>query len=168
MIERRLTAKELIRVNAVLTEWADLFVNTYKDNLDLYGVNSTSNLSNSVTFTIDQNGDSWEVKLNILSYWKWIEYGRKPGKFPPVNAMIEYVRQKPIIPKPYTLPSGRQLIPTENQIAFLIGRKIKEDGIDPQPIMKETMFELQQMLIDKLTKAFRDDINEHLNLIFNT
>lgn len=166
MIERRLTAKELSRVNAVLTEWADLFSETYQDKVQW--ISSSGDLASSVTFSVEQNGDSWEVKLNLLSYWKWIEYGRRPGRFPPVDAMIEYVRQKPIIPKPYTLPSGRQVIPTENQLAFLIGRKIKEDGIGPRPLMAETMEQLQQTLIENLTKAFGDDVTEHLNLIFNT
>lgn len=166
MIERRLTAKELTRVNKVLNSWADTFVNSYKDKLKT--IRSSGELEESITFSVDQNGDSWEVKLNLLSYWKWIENGRLPGKFPPVDAMIEYVRQKPIIPQPFTLTSGRQVIPTENQIAFLIGRKIKEDGIEPKPFLSETTEELQGALTDQLTKAFNDDVTEHLNLIFNT
>ncbi len=89
-----------------------------------------------------------------------------PGHPPPVRSMIDYIQTKPILPRPQTLPNGRQVIPTENQLAFLMGRKIKEKGIAPKGLISETITELRSGLIHDLKKAFARDISEVIKRSF--
>ncbi len=49
----------------------------------------------------------------------YLMHGRKPGKFPPISAMLEYIRTKRIRPKGKT---------TEKQLAFLFARAIALRG----------------------------------------
>ena len=49
----------------------------------------------------------------------YLMHGRKPGKFPPIDAMLDYIRSKRIKPKGKT---------TERQLAFLIARAIATKG----------------------------------------
>lgn len=148
----------------VLYDWAELFYNTYKDKLN--SVRSSGELQDTMTFGVRYNDREFEVYLDLQSYWQYIEDGRLPGSFPPVDAIIQWIRQKPIIPQPFTLSSGRSVIPTENQLAFLIGRKIREDGIAPNPLMMETADELRLGLIDALKQAFSEDILDIIQLDF--
>ena len=67
-------------------------------------------------------------------YWKYIEYGRRPGKFPPPNKILDWVKIKPVIPRPVN-----GIKPTEKQLAFLISRKIARDGIEAGNQFKEAL-----------------------------
>lgn len=148
----------------VLYDWADLFYNTYKDKLN--AVRSSGELQDTMTFGVRYDEREFEVYLDLQSYWRYIEDGRLAGSFPPVNSIIQWIREKPIIPQPFNLPSGRIVIPTENQLAFLIGRKIKKDGIAPNPLLMETSNELRLGLVDALKQAFSEDILDIIELDF--
>lgn len=65
--------------------------------------------------------------MSLASYWKYVEGGRRPGKWPPYDAILRWVTEKPVIPK--AGKGGK--IPTEKQLAFLIQRKIGLEGIKP-------------------------------------
>ena len=57
------------------------------------------------------------------SYAYIVEFGRKIGTMPPVNALIPWVKKKLRINDP------RQ----QKQVAFLVARSIKQNGIKPKP-----------------------------------
>lgn len=164
-ILKALTSKQLTDTTNVLENWAADLVERYNDKLER--ARCSGELIDSISFDVKIKDSNFEVSLNLLDYWYYIENGRQPGTFPPVDAMINFVRQKPIIPTPYTLPSGRQVIPTENQLAFLIGRKIKEEGIEGKQYLESSIQEISQLLVEDLAKAFGSDLNRHVNLIFN-
>ncbi|MCC8185940.1 MAG: hypothetical protein LIP08_00105 [Bacteroides sp.] len=151
-------------VDKVLTEWGQLFVETYKGKLNT--IRATGDLEHTLSFGATIEDEKWSVFLDLTSYWRWIEYGRQPGKFPPIHTMIDYIQAKPIIPRPQTLPNGRQVIPTVNQLAFLIGRKIKDKGIPPKEWISETITELRSGLVHDLKKAFARDISEIIKRSF--
>jgi hypothetical protein len=77
--------------------------------LNLKGIDATGSASESL-----------EVKGNELfgnDYIYFLDKGRKPGKFPPVKNIIEWIRQK------LGINDG-----TENRIAYAIGYVMKRDG----------------------------------------
>lgn len=118
------------------------------------GKNATFDLSNSIDFNVEKNGTAYTVSLNLLYYWKYIEYGRKPGKFPPIDKIREWVEVKPLIPRP--MENGK--LPTVNQLAFLIGRKIKQEGIAPEPILHDTGMKLYSDYLPLIRAAFKRDV----------
>lgn len=63
--------------------------------------------------------------FNEAPHAVYVELGRRPNSgFPPVDAMREWVARK--------LGVAAGLV---NSVAFLVGRKIADDGIDPRPVM---------------------------------
>lgn len=119
------------------------FVAAYKRNLTSAGTTATGSLNESIKGKIKQKGKWIEISINLNEYWKYVEKGRKPGKFPPVDAIKEWIKIKPVLPRPY---NGK--LPTTDQLAYLIGRKIATKGIKPRPILQNTIdtFGLASML----------------------
>lgn len=64
-------------------------------------------------------------KLYAPDWFKYLIYGRGPGKQPPPNAMLDWVRKNPRI-----LQDIRSAWPrtTEKGAAYIIGRKIGREG----------------------------------------
>lgn len=154
------------RVSKVLANWTRKVYLAYKDKIE--AIRASGELHDLASFGVRPTEEGYEAFLLLMDYWKYIEDGRLPGSFPPVDDMLDYVRTKPIIPRPFILPSGKQVIPTENQLAYLIGNKIYEDGIPPQPFLYETIREYDYELLPALGKALRDDVIEELTLEFKS
>lgn len=98
--------------------------------------------------------------MEMAEYWKYVENGRKSGKFPPISAIREWVKVKPVMPRPY---NGK--LPTENQLAFLIARSIANKGIRPRPIFKDSIDDLMQYLENGLEDAFTKDVEAEMDKI---
>jgi len=87
---------------------------------------ATGELSKSLSYKIAQGR---VLKFTSAKQGYWVEYGRKPSaKFPPLEAMRQWVRVKRIKPRD---KNGRFIRMTEanlNSIAYLAARKVKEKG----------------------------------------
>lgn len=86
---------------------------------------ATSKLYNDITYNIEYDDDGFPEVFNIImeDYWYWIDEGRKPGRFPPVNKIRQWILDKPVAWRPQ---NGQ--IPTLEQQTYLIGRSIAEKG----------------------------------------
>lgn len=156
-------ADELINLDElqkVLQDYAKEAEEVYKYQISLGGKNASRKLTDSVKSKIVVNGQAFEIYLNLQQYWKYIEEGRKPGKFPPVGAILNWISVKPILPRPDGSGNMERLRP--KQLAFLIGRKIKEEGIDPFPALKTTQEELNRIYHDRLSAALANDIGKYV------
>lgn len=144
---------ELNNVRKILDEYCNAFKNLYKGKLINDGKSATGNLIKSVDTSLQFSGTTINVVLNVLDYFQWVENGRKPGKFPPIAKIKQWIKDKPIIP--YEDDNGR--LPTEEQLSFLIGRKIANEGIKPGNQLKNTVSELNAIYIEKLKAALIAD-----------
>ena len=148
----------------VLEEYGVAVRNEYQDRLIKDGKIATGDLLNNVDFQIKQDGTIYEVGLNLEYYWKYVENGRKPGgKFPPLNAIREWIKVKPVLPRP--MKNGK--LPTLNQLSFLIARGIANNGIKPLNALKKTTDELNEEYRKKIVNAFYDDVGGKLHTILN-
>lgn len=134
----------------------DLFVGALKDKLAFDDTNATHQLSNSIKGIVKQNGKWVEVSLNLEDYYEYVEYGRRKGKYPPINAIKRWISVKPVIP--YT---KNGITPTTNQLAFLISRSIAKKGIKPKPFIEPTKrdFDLVNKIYAALSNAVENEIN---------
>ena len=150
-------------LEAALEEYGEAVRNLYQDKLIRGNKIATGDLLNSVEFEVKHEGTIYEVGLNLASYWKYVEYGRKPGgKFPPVNAIRDWIKVKPVLPKP--MANGK--LPTLNQLSFLIGRSIAENGIKPTNALEKAKEETNDKYIEKIVEAFSEDIGTNaLNIL---
>ena len=151
---------EFTNVIKFLNDFGNELADKYQRNLVNDDAIDTSKLLNSIRYIFKKNSTSFDISMEMAEYWKYVESGRKSGKFPPISAIREWVKVKPVMPRPY---NGK--LPTENQLAFLIARSIANKGIRPRPIFKDSIDELMQYLEDGLEDAFTKDVEAEMDKI---
>ena len=132
------------------------FVVELKNRLTANKTNASGTLSNSIRGIVKQNGKYIVISIQLEDYYQFVENGRKAGKYPPINAIKKWISVKPVLPRP--LKSGK--LPTQNQLAFLIARKISKVGIKPKPFLKPTITDFD--LINKVYNEVVDLLNKQL------
>lgn len=137
---------------------AQEFANAYKKAIIDGGHNASGDLVNSVTYRTEYK-DNWVyIHIDAKEYAKYLENGTKPH-FPPIEAIKKWIKVKPILPRP--LKNGK--LPTENQLAYLISRKISRVGTKATNLLTETSKvlnisdRLSKAIINELTKQFNDE-----------
>jgi len=85
---------------------------------------ATGELLNSVRVRVDDNG----LVISMNEYAQYIEEGRKPGTWAPVNAIRNWVRVKLNVPASQV-----------NSVAFLVNRKIFLEGIKAKPFIEDAI-----------------------------
>lgn len=149
----------------ILNQYASELLALYKGKLQ--DAKASGLLIDTATFIVRHNNNAYEVIFELQDYYKWVEYGRKPNsKFPPINSIREWIKIKPILPQPYILPSGRQVIPTESQLTYLIARKIAIDGIKAKPYLQESIAELNERFLSLIAKALSENVLNQLLIDF--
>lgn len=131
-------------------------ISAYKKQLASDGKIASGNLANNISWDITLDGTNLKVIFDLPEYWKYVEYGRKPGKFPPLDKIRSWIRVKPILPR----PGANGKIPSENQLAFLISRKIATKGIKGSHSLGKaiTSFNATQKILDAIAKSIADSI----------
>lgn len=152
-VDRLISNEVLQNFLSTLDEYAEKAKELYKRKLTDKGINASYKLLNSVETVVRRNDDEFIVTINLEDYWIYVENGRGPGKFPPIDKILEWIRVKPVIP--YTDSRGR--LPTEEQLAFLISRKIAEQGTEGRNVLYETVDELNRYYLPKLQQALDRD-----------
>lgn len=80
---------------------------------------------------------------------------------PPVSAIEKWIEVRRILPKPMTLKSGKQVVPSVKSLAYVIARSIGKKGIKPRPFMSKSIEEATELFKDKLMVSLREDVIEH-------
>lgn len=138
------------------------FIQTYKSLLIRDDKKASGNLISSLKpVTIQFKNNKFEANISIASYWKYVEYGRRPGKFPPINKILNWIKVKPVIPRPM---NGLKP-PTEPQLAFLIARKIARDGIKAGNQFKEALDMTWNRHYNNISNAITEDLNQAIDLV---
>ena len=149
---------EWTHLEEVLNRYGNELVEGYKDNLRKDGINASGDLAQSVKYIVERNGTAYEVSLSLLEYAKYVENGRRAGKFPPLSKIEKWIKVKPVIPKPY---NGK--LPTEKQLAFLIGRKIALEGTEARHPLRDTLEDKNQEFLLQIEKAFMEDLEAQVD-----
>ena len=137
---------------------ANEFAQQYKSNLLDAGKRASGNLVNSAKAYVDWNGTVLSISMELQDYWKYVEYGRKPGKFPQVDKIRQWIKVKPVLPR----PGKNGKIPSENTLAYLIGRKIATKGIKGTHTLADTIdkFQLVKKVTDTLTRLMMKNLED--------
>ena len=137
------------------------FINTYKVLLIRDNKKATGDLIKSIKpIEIEFSNNKMSGSISLASYWKYVEYGRRPGKFPPQNKILDWIKIKPVLPRPVN-----GIKPTEKQLAFLISRKIARDGIKPGNQLEEALNLSWAKNKDNISYAISADLQEMINII---
>lgn len=153
---------EFRNVKSVLNDFGKFLVEEYKDALILNNVNASDTLYNSIQYIVENGDKSIDVKLSLEDYWKYVENGRSSGKWPPINAILKWVEIKPVLPRP--MANGK--LPTNQQLAFLIARKIGLEGIKPRPLLQQSINNVFDVMKEYIEEALAKDIEEEFETLF--
>jgi hypothetical protein len=160
---------EFNNVESVLNDFGKYLVEEYKEQLILNDVNASDGLYNSVRYIFNKNGGTFEVSLELAHYWKYVENGRKAGKWPPIKALYNedgtgWIQIKPVLPRP--MDNGK--LPTTQQLAFLIARKIGLEGIAPRPLLQKSVDNVWDVFEEFIAEAFAKDLETEIEIILET
>lgn len=102
-----------------LEAFGEIAADNMKAVLNRGGKDSSGNLTKSIQVKLNPVDDVVDISIEMEYYGQFVDSGRKKGSFPPPTAIKEWIGKKPIRLKNISLDSA----------AYLIGRKIKEEGI---------------------------------------
>lgn len=150
---------ESINIQRVLETLGDQIIDVYRRKLFDGGSNATGLLGNSLSCIVKTENGIYDLYLSLQDYWKYVENGRQPGKFPPLDAIKQWIQAKPVIPDART---GK--LPTLEQLTFLISRSIANNGIPAKNYLTDTIREFQND--PQFYEAINKDIERNVDLIF--
>lgn len=155
-------ANELINFESLQKTLQDFAVDIrdrYKDVLKNNGhfTQYSHQLYDSITTRLEVNGTSYQVKMDLLDYWKYVENDTKPH-FPPPSAILQWIQVKPIIPR----PNEKGITPTNNQLAYLIGRKIATEGTTGTHDLEKSKEDVLAWYKDKIEEALGHDMENYI------
>ena len=138
----------------VLNKYGQRVIDLYRSNLKNNGHNATGNLASTATFTVETSSGDIGVTIHLEDYYRYVEEGRRPGKFPPVDAILSWIEAKNIMPREI---NGK--LPTEQQLAYLIGRKIAQDGIAGTHDLANAQDTAKSEFENEIREALKADYN---------
>lgn len=156
-----MTASDFKHTMKALNDFGKFIINNYKSQLEAEQMNN-GELYRTISYSVSTGTGGWVISVSLADYWKYVEYGRRPGKMPPVSAIEHWINVKQIIPHSMTLKSGKTVIPTIPQLSFLIARSIGRRGIAPKPLFQKSFEAAKQQFIQVIKDAITQDIKESL------
>ena len=165
-------------VNIELFKFATSVVKEAKLNLGATRkgrrTDSTGKLRKSINFSQNKNKDS--VYFEMEEYGAYVDSGRdgtmkrrrtkrgiittpNNGRFPNIKAIRQWINDKPI--RPRNLKTNKFVKKTDrtlNSMAFLIGRKIKEQGIEPTYFLSDAIRKYEDELSSNVAEAVWNDL----------
>lgn len=146
-------------LQAVLNQYGEQLISLYRQKLLQTNTDATGTLDNTLNYIVETNEGLFELSLRIQDYWKYVEEGRGPGKYPPINDIKNWIRVKPVTP---TIYNGK--LPTIDQLAYLIARKIHLRGTRGKYLLQASLDELS--VFDLLDEAITKDLEIQVNNVF--
>ena len=152
---------KIIGVTEVCNQIADI----YRKKMDDADYNKQGELYN-FKWTTEWNGNLFEVYFDLPSYFPFAENGRRPGKFPPPDAILKWIQFKRLVPRP-----GRDgKVPSTNQLVYLISRKIATKGTEGKHLFEKTLDDsnldnLADKLVELITAELEKEIEKYIETL---
>ena len=150
----------------VLEQYAVRARNVYKQNLKKSDRMASGRLLNSVNYITEINGNFYEIYLSLEDYWQYVEEDTRPHR-PPFAPIYEWVKVKPVLPRPYTPKyktkdgkehDGKTYLPTPEQIAYMVMAKIEREGTEGSHDLEKTMEQINAEFEKKIADALDRDL----------
>lgn len=131
--------------------------NTYLLSATRNNMSQYYELKDKISFKIDVSGNLSEVTFNAPEYWKYANYGRPPGKIPPVSAIEEWITRRRIVPESNTST------PNATSLAYAIARKIGRKGTKGTKFLEKSLDEQKEYWMSTISSAIGEDILEEID-----
>ena len=123
-------------------------------------IDSSGKLSASIKHKVSRGKLSFEM----LYYGLYVDEGRKPGKYAPVDVIRGWVKNKPVKLRDKL---GRFIKISEkniNSVAFLINRGIHDNGILPTRFFSKPLEAEYRAMQKRLDEDFEKEIDTYFNV----
>lgn len=158
---------EWTHLREVLERYGETARELYRQNLTESGRPTTQNsLINSLRTEVVVGETSIAVDLSLLDYYKYIEHGTRPH-WAPIAPLKEWVRVKPLLPRPISgrkLPTPEQL---ENAAAYAVRWKIHEEGTVGKNDLGRALEETWARMAQDISDAITLDIEAELDYVLS-
>lgn len=154
---------DLPHVQAVMEEMAIAIRNEYQDNLIRNDRIASGDLLNNIEYEITRGDFTYTIYVKMKDYWYYVENGRKAGKWPPIQNILDWIKIKPVLPR----PNAEGKLPTPQQLAFLIARKIGEEGTEGTQDLRKATDTIWDTFEDRLYEAIDADVDAAFIQIFH-
>ena len=154
---------DLPHVQAVMEEMAIAIRNEYQDNLIRNDRIASGDLLNNIEYEITRGDFTYTIYVKMKDYWYYVENGRKAGKWPPIDNILRWITVKPVLPR----PNAKGKLPTPQQLAFLIARKIGEEGTEGTQDLRKATDTIWDTFEDRLYEAIDEDVDAAFIQIFH-
>lgn len=114
-----------------IQEWCDSSISKLTSEYESQNRKASGQWSKDLESKITQTNTGYNVQLLGSYYTYWMEKGRKPGKFPPIDVIRRWIDEKGIIAEDISRDS----------LTFLIARKIAKQGYQGKPLVENVLTE---------------------------
>lgn len=159
-----------------LRQYQQAVVEGYRDKIIIDGHIATGNLINDIECpAVEIDNNVYSVYIKVKSYFDYVERGvngtdkdqgspysfnRSKTMIPP-NVVLEWIKVKPILPR----PDRNGHIPSQRSLAYIIAKSIHEKGLEPGNELRKTLEELNDEWTTKILQALTKDLSESIGLI---
>jgi hypothetical protein len=133
--------------------------------------NDNTNLGDSIRPEIIESENSLTFNLNIADYYKWVDGGRKPGGVSRAGraSIKQWIRQKGINPSEIIqkISGSKTAVPfakAQEQLSFLIARKIKREGYKANRFFSSV---LEDGRLKDLEEDLKKETGKQIRIILN-
>lgn len=139
-----------------LKQVGDLYVKELSRQLKLLDKDASGNLIKSLRYDIkvDSKKNPY-IEILAADYLEYVDKGRRPGKMPPSNRILPWVKDRGI------KIQGQ----TDEQTAFVIAKSIGIKGIKPTNVLDKTTKSVINKVTNDIAGAARQDIIDMINKI---
>lgn len=140
-------------IESLADEFGELLVTTLKRNLVDEGKSATGSLVDSISYSVKVNADGKAVlELDAEDYLRFVDKGRKVGKFPNITAISKWARVRGI----------------SQRAVFPIAKSIADKGIKATNVVNKSIDTTLRAFLPEYKKNLADLIGVViLNDIFN-
>ena len=149
-----------------ITEVCNQIADIYRKKMDAADYNKQGELYN-FKWTTEWKDNLFEVYFELPQYFPFAEYGRRPGKMPPVNKILQWIEFKHLVPR-----SNNGRVPTTKQLAFAISKHIALHGTEGKHLFEKTLDDqnldnLADKLVELITAEFEKEIEKYMETLWN-
>ena len=143
---------QIKEIRDICTQICDI----YRNKMDQAGYDKNGELYNFKEI-VEYKGNLFELSVSVPDYWQYAEYGRRPGKMPPINKILKWIEFKHLVPR-----SNNGRVPTTIQLAFAISKHIAKYGTEGKHLLQQTIDATYDTLVDRLVEVIADNIENEL------
>ena len=149
-----------------ITEVCNQIADIYRNKMDQAGYDKNGELYNFKEI-VEYKNNLFEVYFDLPLYFHFAENGRRPGKMPPVNKILQWIEFKHLVPR-----SNNGRVPTTRQLAFAISKHIALHGTEGKHLFEKTLDDpnldnLADKLVELITAEFEKEIEKYMETLWN-